>query len=153
MKLRMCISFSVSGAVQVTLMAFRLTWRPVIITGGFNFTAAGKQPEEISLNKLGSSLALFFPIRGLNTRSLAHKAVAPLSLEVRMCPIILVLKNHVHFSKFCQIGKQDNRNFQNFPSTCCRCLQTKHAHYKGQALLLLNLIGETGTCKGKICPI
>ena len=29
--------------------------------------------------------------------------------------------------------QQDNRNFQIFPSTCCPCLQTKHAHYKGQA--------------------
>ena len=40
--------------------------------------------------------------------------------------------------------EQDNRksNFQIFPSTCCPCLQTKHAHYKGQALLLSHLIGQ-----------
>ena len=51
-----------------------------------------------------------------------------------------------------QIRKQDNRNFQIFLSTCCRFLQTKHAHYDGQALLLSHLIGQAGTYMDKMCP-
>ena len=39
-KLRRCVRFSVEGAVHVTLMELRLTWRPVVITGGFNFSCA-----------------------------------------------------------------------------------------------------------------
>ena len=46
------------------------------------------------------------------------------------------------------IIKQDNRNFQIFPSTCCPCLQTKH--YEGQALLLLHLIGQGSSCMDKM---
>ena len=47
-----------------------------------------------------------------------------------------------------ETGKQDNRNFQIFPSTCCPSLQTKH--FKGQALLLSNLIGQGGSCMDKM---
>ena len=34
---------------------------------------------------------------------------------------------------------------------CCACLPPgKYAHYKGQALLLLHLIGQGGSCMDKI---
>ena len=46
------------------------------------------------------------------------------------------------------IWKQDNHNFQIFPSTCCPCLQIKH--FKGQALLLSQLIGQGGSCMDKM---
>ena len=45
-----------------------------------------------------------------------------------------------------------NVDFQIFPSTCCPCLQTKHAHGKHQALILSHLIGQSGSCMDKMCP-
>ena len=51
----------------------------------------------------------------------------------------------------CVFGsQQDNRNFQIFLSTCSPCLQTKHAYYKGQALLLSHLTGQGGSCMDKM---
>ena len=49
---------------------------------------------------------------------------------------------HWHKYIFYWSKKQDNRNFQIFPSTCCPCLQTKHAH----------LIGQWGSCVDKMWP-
>ena len=51
-----------------------------------------------------------------------------------------------------KIKQQDNCSFLIFLSTCCPCLQTKHANYKGQALLLSHLIGQGGSCMDKMCP-
>ena len=51
-------------------------------------------------------------------------------------------------------GTQTNKtiiDFQIFPSSCCPYSQTKHAHCKGQALLLSHLTGQAGTCIDKMC--